>query len=132
MRRDDGVGPWVAAGLAARGWPAGIHAGDGMDLIGRFDVPHLVVIDATRSGAAPGTRVTLDGATPLPRGVFAASSHLFGLAEAVETARALGLLPRRLTVHGIEGAEFGFGSGLSPAVEIAAAALLAEICRTDP
>ena len=54
---------------------------------------------------------------PLPRGLFRCSSHLFGPAEAVETARVLGRLPTELVLYGIEGAEFGYGEALSPEVE---------------
>ena len=64
--------------------------------------------------------VTLDAvAEPLRANVFRQSSHQFGLADAVETARALGRLPRRLIVVGVEGERFGFGEGLTPAVAAA-------------
>ncbi|HRW19863.1 MAG TPA: hypothetical protein P5181_13570 [Dermatophilaceae bacterium] len=56
----------------------------------------------------------------MPAALFRYSSHRFGLAEAVETARALGLLPAALTLHGIEGADFSAGIGLTPAVAAAA------------
>ena len=39
------------------------------------------------------------------------------LPEAVELARELDRLPRRLVVYGIEGESFEAGEGLSPAVE---------------
>lgn len=126
LRRDDGVGPFVAARLAAEGLAARVHAGDGTGIIDAMaEAGHLVLIDATRSGAAPGTRTTLDAiAAPIPAELFHYSTHRFGLAEAVETARALGLLPRALTVHGIEGSDFGPGERLSAPVAEAAEALI--------
>ena len=64
----------------------------------------VVVVDAVRSGAPPGTRAPLRRAgEPLPPALRGASTHAFGLAEAIELARALGRLPgaaRRLRHRG--------------------------------
>jgi hydrogenase maturation protease len=43
-------------------------------------------------------------------------THAFGLAAAVELARALQRLPRRLVLVGVEGAEFEAGAALTPPV----------------
>jgi len=129
FRRDDGVGPAVADRLAALGIPAQEHSGEGAGLIAAWSgQTRVVVVDATQSGAEPGTVVRLDatGAAP-PRGLFRYSSHLFGLAEAVETARALGHLPENLVIWGIEGADFSFGDALTPAVAEAADAVAQRI-----
>lgn len=127
LRGDDGAGPWVAEQLAARGLAARVHAGDGTGLIDLFQTaPRLLVIDAMRSGGPPGEIRDLDAlAAPLPAHLFHYSTHRFGLAEAVETARALGLLPRALRVIGIEGATFAPGQGLSPPVQAAAGRVVA-------
>jgi hydrogenase maturation protease len=61
--------------------------------------------------------------------MFHYSTHRFGLAEAVETARALGLLPGSLRVFGIEGQDFGAGIGLSPAVEHSADLLVRRLAK---
>ncbi|WP_170168849.1 hydrogenase maturation protease [Rhodovulum iodosum] len=124
FRRDDGVGPWVADELARRGHRALTHGGDGAGLIELFRGRGAVtLIDATETGAAPGTILTLDAAAgPVGGTRFRRSTHSFGLAEAVETARLLGLLPPRLSILGIEGADFAPGEGLSPAVSTAAKA----------
>lgn len=126
FRSDDGVGPWVAEALRAHGLDALVHAGDGTGLLDLFERhAALVLIDATKSGAAPGTLVRLDAiAAPLRADLFHYSTHRFGLAEAVETARALGQLPRALRVYGIEGANFAAGEDLSPEVEQTARALV--------
>jgi len=129
FRRDDGVGPWVAARLAARGLPAIEHSGEGAGLIEAWSAArHVIVVDATSSGAAPGTVVRLDAvAEELPSHFFRYSSHLFGLAEAIATARTLGRLPERLIIHGIEGGDFGFGEEFTPAVAAAAEAVVERI-----
>ena len=122
FRCDDGVGPAVADRLNALGILALEHSGEGAGLIDAWTgAGRVIVVDATQSGGEPGTIVRLDavGAAP-PRGLFRYSSHLFGLAEAVETARALGKLPECLVIWGIEGAAFGFGDTLTPAVAEAA------------
>jgi hydrogenase maturation protease len=78
------------------------------------------LVDAVHSGGRTGTVHRLDaGEHELPSGLFRASTHAFGLAEAVELARALGRLPARTVVLGIEGARFEAGVELSP--EVAAA-----------
>jgi hydrogenase maturation protease len=76
------------------------------------------VVDAVSSGAQPGTLHRLDAAEhELPADVFRTSTHHFGLAEAVELARAVGALPPRLVVFGIEAARLDLGDTLTPEVE---------------
>lgn len=134
FRRDDGAGVVLAGRLAALA-PAGLdvvaHHGEGAELMelwrGR---DRVVVVDAVASGAEPGTihRFAAER-EDLPAGLFCFSSHAFGLAQAVAMSRALGTLPSQLAVIGIEGADFGMGEGLSPAVAAAAEAVLAELSR---
>ncbi|MGI1661482.1 hydrogenase maturation protease [Palleronia sp. KMU-117] len=135
FRRDDGVGPWLAAELARRGIEATAHTGDGAGLVevlaqAAETGEALLFADATQSGAPPGTVVVLDAhAAPLPPDTFRNSTHEFGLAAAVETARALGLLPASVVIVGIEGQDFTFGDGLSAPVEAAALAVLDRLVR---
>jgi len=83
----------------------------------------VIVVDATCSGAPPGTVRRFDAARePLPAAPPGASTHGLGLAEAVGLARALGRLPARLVLVGIEGADFSPGTGLTPAVAAGVAA----------
>jgi hydrogenase maturation protease len=94
----------------------------------------VVVVDAVSSGAAPGTlhRVEADGGR-LPRDLGLASTHAFGIEDALELGRALGRAPDRVVVHGVEGGRFGIGDELSAAVAGALDALaervLAELER---
>lgn len=128
FRRDDGVGPWIAEQLQSVGFRVRLESGEGASLIDCWDgEDNVLVIDAARSGAEPGTIHRFDCAeTSLPTGFFHYSTHQFGLAEAVETARHLGSLPRQIKVIAIEGFDFGSGEGLSADVEQAAKALLAD------
>jgi hydrogenase maturation protease len=128
-RGDDGAGPEVAARLRAQGVHAIEHAGDGLALIDLWDNHSAVVIvDAMVTGTTPGTVRRFDAAAgPLPREAFAVSSHALGIAEAVETARALGRLPAAVIVYGIEGQAFTLGAGLTSLVEQACLRVVQDI-----
>jgi len=81
----------------------------------------VIIIDATMSGEAPGTIHRFDAsAQPIPKSSFRCSTHAFGVAEAIDLARALGNIPQRLMVYGIEGKNFAAVVGLSAEVEKAA------------
>ena len=94
------------------------HEGEPTSLIDAWEGAQAVwLVDAVSSGAAPGTIHRLDASDrELPREVFRTSTHHVGLAEAVELARALGRLPSRTVVYGIEGASFDVGDELSSVV----------------
>ncbi len=91
----------------------------------------LWLVDAVSSGAAPGTIHRVDASDgDLPLGLRPASTHHIDLREALEVARALGRLPDRVIVFGIEGETFEVGEGLSPAVA-AAAERVCEALRSE-
>ncbi|WP_340681407.1 hydrogenase maturation protease [Amycolatopsis coloradensis] len=133
FRRDDGVGPAVAREVARRGVPAEISDGDTVRLMETWEDASLVIlVDAVR--CSPG----VDGRwhrTTLPVHGPVASSHGFGIPEAVELAEALGRLPGDLVIFAVEVTDVGFGLGLSPAVAAAVPdvvnAVLAEIRQTS-
>ncbi|HET8758253.1 MAG TPA: hydrogenase maturation protease, partial [Solirubrobacteraceae bacterium] len=108
-----------AAGLLAARALGGVELeGDPSALIDLFDgLDAAVVVDAVRSGAAPGTVRRFDAAGgPLPAAIRSSTStHLVGIAEAIELARTLDRLPPRLTVYAIEGERFEAGAPVSPA-----------------
>lgn len=135
-RGDDALGP-LAARLLARAWgdapPPGLRVlawtGDPTGLLDVWTgVQRLVLIDAMVSGAAPGTCCRYAGDAPFVS-AGATSSHGFGLAGALALARALGRAPPAVEVWGIEGARFGAGEPLTPAVRAAVEALVARLER---
>jgi hydrogenase maturation protease len=67
------------------------------------------------------------GDEPVPAQAFRSSTHAIGIADTIELARALGRLPSRVLVYGVEGADFGTGHGLTPAVEAAVGRVVAAI-----
>ena len=129
-RGDDAAGLAVARRLRGR-VQAVEHERDGAGLIEVWgDAAHVVLVDAAASGAAAGTVRRFDvHAGPLAAHSLRSSSHAFGVADAVELARALGRLPERLDVIAIEGADFSAGAGLSPAVERAVDTVVAGLSR---
>jgi hydrogenase maturation protease len=102
------------------------HSGEATALIAQMDrAEQVFLIDTCVSGALPGTIRCFDvSSAAMPALAPGFSTHGFGPAEAVELARALGLLPRRSIVYAIEGA-FKAGAPLSPPV----AAAVAEVVR---
>jgi hydrogenase maturation protease len=72
------------------------------------------VVDAVSSGAEPGIVHRFDATSrPLPSREFRSSTHALGIGETIELARAIGKLPSRVIVFGIEGEAFGSGTELS-------------------
>ncbi len=94
------------------------------------DCDTAIVVDATHGGGEAGTvrRIQADQA-PLPEDLGRASTHVLGVAEAVELARALGRLPARTVVYGIEGGSYDAGAPLSPGVAAATETVAASIRR---
>ena len=77
----------------------------------------VVVVDALSSGAPVGTIAVREvDDCPLPEWTGAGGTHAVGLAAVVELARALGRLPDRLVVVGVEGADYEPGADLSTPV----------------
>jgi hydrogenase maturation protease len=105
--------------------------GEAVDLMEAWaGAEEAIVVDAVSSGSAPGTIHRLDVSHgPLPAELCGGSSHVLGLAEAVELARVLERLPPSLLVVGIEGASFKAGAVLTPEVERAVEQIVGELRR---
>jgi hydrogenase maturation protease len=111
-RGDDQAGVAVADRLREMGFDAEVHTGDALSLLERWGRDESVIlIDAVVTGAAVGTVQVwrLDEANlGLPKIVkeTAVSSHGFDIAKAIELGRALGKLPARMEIYGVEGSCF--------------------------
>jgi hydrogenase maturation protease len=93
--------------------------GDGVALMETWrGAETVIIIDAMRSGARPGTIHRFDAnSQSIPKSSFRCSTHAFSVAEAIDLSRVLDDLPQRLVIYGIEGKNFDAGLGLSVEVE---------------
>ena len=123
---DEGVGVHAVRALMEQGIPEGVDAVDAGtalgDLLGdlaRYSV--LILVDAIRGGGRPGDLYRLEIRSPddLAPSAGPLSLHEFGVAEALAQARALGVLPPRVVLIGMEPERLQPGMELS----LAAAAL---------
>jgi hydrogenase maturation protease len=144
-RGDDAVGPIVARRVAALRLPdiRVLEREDPTSLIDLLsDHDPVVVVDAVHSDGPPGRLMVVEtgcGAPALPARSWARTgrggTHAFGLAAAVELARALGRLPGRLVLLGIEAVAMDHGQPLSPAVAaavpLAVEAVIGSLRETD-
>jgi hydrogenase maturation protease len=133
-RRDDGAGLFAAnilRGQSPPGVEVRLNAPDAAALLEAWDGAGLaVVIDAVSSGAEPGTVHRFDAPDArLPALNRRGSTHALGLGEAIALGQALGRLPVRLVVYGIEGSDFGHGDTLSPEVRRGAERAVQRILR---
>jgi hydrogenase maturation protease len=138
LRGDDAAGRIVADRIQRRNQPflnVVECSGEAAALMELWrDAGVVIVVDAVAPSRGAGIVQRFDATErALPVRFYGASTHAFGLGEAVELARALHQLPHRLIVFGIEGERFHVGSRLSPGVKKAvprvAALVVAEARR---
>ena len=121
-RRDDGVGPAVAAAVDARAAPGVRVLSDPADPFCILDAwagaPLAVVVDAAvATPSVPGRihRCTINQL----QGASAVSSHGVDIATVLALGQALDRMPADVVVFAIEVTETGYGVGLSPRVAAA-------------
>jgi hydrogenase maturation protease len=143
FRRDDGLGPAVAAVLRDRAPDVDVIDLDGEParLVDTWaGAEAVVLVDACRTGAEPGTitRFEIDHDRPPPAVTSGAvtSTHAASVGEAIALGRATGRVPASLVVFAVEGEDFAMGPGLSDRVEAAvgvvATRILADLRRCGP
>ena len=119
-RGDDAVGPLVVDRLRSS-LPCFESNGDPATLISLFGRDsEVIIVDAMVTGGATGSISSAGLAGVGEIGIdFSgqSSTHGFGVFEALELARALGSLPPRVTLVGVEASSFEPGYGLSPELE---------------
>lgn len=132
-RGDDGIGPAVIEAIRAEPELADaetvVAAGDLSDLVVTWEPDQdVVIVDAMIGGGPPGTVVTIDGLRdPLPEADRPLSSHGFGLADTVQLARALGRLPRSLTIVAVQVGDIDHLAPLTEPVRDAVAEVVARV-----
>jgi hydrogenase maturation protease len=137
-RRDDGVGPAVAAAINERTLPGvrvvtGIE--DPMDLLDAWSAAALaLLVDAAVTSPSTPGRIhrCAAGDVPAARGM---SSHSLNVPEVFALGQALGRVPDQLVVFTVEAADTGHGVGLTPQVaaavpEVVAAAVAEIVSRS--
>jgi len=130
---DEGIGVWVAEALR-RGfefpeWVSVLEGGTlGLDLLPRLDgVERLLLIDAVRTGRAPGDVVRLEG-DEVPAALdLKVSPHQIGVQDLLAAAWLMGREPPSVVLWGIEPERLEPGTGFSPRVAEALPRLQAEV-----
>ncbi len=123
---DEGLGVHAVRRLLEEGLPEGADAVDAGTALGDLladlgNYERLILVDAVRGGARAGElyRLEIRNGGDLCRVRSPVSLHEFGVAEALEQARAAGVLPPRVVLLGMEPERIEAGIGLSPCVAAA-------------
>ena len=133
LLQDEGVGVRALARLLARfELPASVQAIDGgtmgLDLLPYLEgITDLLILDAVRSGRAPGSLVRLEGDTIQAGLALKLSVHQVGLQEMLAASRLCGCTPARVVLWGIEPASLDWGLALSPTVAAQLDSLVAAV-----
>jgi hydrogenase maturation protease len=130
---DDGVGI-AAVHRLEQEWelPAGVEALDGGTL-GLSLLPyiaearHLILLDAVRTGATPGSVVRISGDDVAPVVATRLSPHQVGVKDLLDGASLIEKQPGRVLLLGVEPERIGLGIDRTPVVEAAIAPLLDEL-----
>jgi len=133
---DDAAGPVVIDRLADR-VPQSVvlveSVGDATHLLETWrDAGLAVIVDAVVSGGVAGSIQRIDGMQGFPSVWRSASTHLVGLAEAIDLGDAVGVLPAAMVIYGIEIDKVEPGVGLSSTVDKAVdevAASIVQLCE---
>jgi hydrogenase maturation protease len=122
LLEDDGVGSAAVSLLLDRfSVPPAVRVLDGGTL-GLSLLPHLenadavILVDAVRADATPGTVVQLAGDDVAAAVATRLSPHQVGVADLLDGARWLGRYPRRVVLLGLVPASMNLAVGLSPGV----------------
>lgn len=121
---DDGIGVELVKRLRERDYGPLVHVEDGgtlgMTLLPLLeDADTVIMLDAVKTGAAPGAIVTR-GKEQLPRHFSRViSPHQIGMKEVLGAAQLCGTLPRAITLVGVEAGHTGFCRPMSAEVQAA-------------
>ena len=122
LRGDDAAGLHVARRLMTEKLPGSATIlemrGDGATLMEQWKgSTHVILADAVTADLPPGSVIRFNARKDLlPANLFAASSHSFGVAQALAVSLALDELPPSVILFGIQAKSFQMGTDLSPEV----------------
>jgi hydrogenase maturation protease len=123
LLEDDGVGgAAIARLLDCYDVPEGVRVLDGGTL-GLSLLPYLedadavILVDAIRADAAPGTLVRLEGDEVAPAVATRLSVHQVGVADLLDGARWLDRYPSRVVLLGVVPGSMRLSTVLTPSVE---------------
>jgi hydrogenase maturation protease len=129
---DDRAG-WKIVGRLRPDLPPGVEAlalADPLELLEHLEgCTHLVLVDACRTGAQPGTIIRLSWPDSELNSAAGSSTHGFGVAAALALAAALGRLPAKVVLLGLEVQDCGPGLALSGPVRAALPKLCQQVLR---
>ena len=128
---DDAAGP-VAIDRLERRVPPSVtlveSVGDATHLLETWrDAELAVIVDAVVSGGVAGSIQRIDGMRGFPSTWRSASTHLVGLAEAINLGDAVDVLPGAMVIYGIEIDRVEPGVDLSPEIDRAVDEVTASI-----
>jgi hydrogenase maturation protease len=135
LLEDDGVGGAAVSLLRERfEAPRGAQALDGgtlgLSLLPYLDMADAVIlVDAVRADAAPGSFVRLDGEDVAPAVATRLSPHQVGVADLLDGARWLERYPKYVVLLGLVPASMNLAVGLSPQVHAALPTLVERIVQ---
>ncbi len=110
-RGDDGIGHAVVDALPPLPVRIAKIHGEATEIMDFFNAQKVILVDAMVGGDEV---VLIDAiSTKTPHDLSNASTHAFGLSQAVELARALGDLPGELWIIAVPGLNFEHGDDLS-------------------
>lgn len=121
LRRDDGVGVYVARVLASLPLSADVEVYDagtlGLDLASILEHrARVVIVDAIEAAGEPGAVFRLEPQELRPYARSEISLHDVHLLDALDETQLLGNAPREVVVLAVQVADVSAGIGLSPAV----------------
>ncbi|WP_044896541.1 hydrogenase maturation protease [Bacillus alveayuensis] len=124
LRSDDGAGPMLIRKLWELGIPPGVRLADGgtagMDVTFQIgDAEELILVDACKSGAEPGTIFEIPGEEVEAPPLKDINLHDFRWDNAIALGRWIlkNRFPKKVKVFLIEAENLSHGFGLSPKVE---------------
>ncbi|MEM0440617.1 MAG: hydrogenase maturation protease [Candidatus Caldarchaeum sp.] len=119
LRGDDAAGRYVADLLRKNGGIDVVEASSPLEILDVItsDTSHLIVVDAVENRGNPGKIHRLEIEDLISKNISYSSTHLLSLPESIKLLTALGEFGGKITLFGVEGADFGYGEKLSPKVE---------------